>query len=385
MPSIDISSKKKIALVCSGGAVKAAAFHAGVVMALQDAGFRFLGGTREDNDETVIQDPKRLIRVYVGSSAGSLMSTFLAQGGKIKDILAGFMREPSAQGIPGLKYWEMLYPRVRSKSEMFSFDNFILSMFRNKSIQSPFSTHGIAKYLSSHVIKTEKFSELEADLFIVATELNQPKKVVFGKYCSAPFDPHLEYRNDVAISDACAGSMAIPPIYHPYSIQINGEKREYFDGEIREPLSSHIARDIGCDLIICSYTHQPARVALEKGSIADRGVQEIALQAIYQMIEQKIQLSRGTRRREKGLIDSVRKFFKEKELPESLCEELIEELEARMTYKSNVDYLYIRPRPTDYEMFLLPHFSLGRKHTERIVKKGYLSAATSLRSLKTEV
>ena len=34
-----ITNKKKVGLVCSGGGVKAAAFHMGVVSALRDKGF----------------------------------------------------------------------------------------------------------------------------------------------------------------------------------------------------------------------------------------------------------------------------------------------------------------------------------------------------------
>jgi predicted acylesterase/phospholipase RssA len=384
MAGIDISKKQKVAFVCSGGAVKAAAFHVGVAMALEQKGFRFLSGTRDSNLEGETRDPSRTVQVYVGSSAGSLVTTFLAQGGKLKELLASFREETSVQAIPGLKYWEMLFPRVRSRFEIFSFDNFLLNMLRSRTIQSPFSTQGIARYLRNNVIKTDRFSDLEADLFVVATELNQSRKVVFGKYKSAPQEPHLEYRNDVSVSDACAASMALPPIYHPYSIQIDGVRRDYFDGEIREPLSAHVARDTACDLIICSYTHQPIRVLPNKPSLADRGIQQVTLQAIYQSIEQKIQSARGTRAREKALIDRVRRFFKDKELPMNLAEELIEELEARMTFKANVDYIYIRPKASDHEMFLLPHFSLRRAKTERIARTGFLAAMSSIRGLNIE-
>ena len=378
--TIDFSKKKKIGLVCSGGAVKAAAFHVGVALALERKGFRFLGGPKVEANDGPQLDPSKTVQVYVGSSAGSLIGTYLAQGGKLKDMVASFVSEPSTQGIPGLKYWEMLYPRVRSARDFLSLDNFFFSMLKNRKIQSPFSTQGICNYLRNHIIKTEKFSELEADLFIVATELNQSRKCVFGKYLSAPADATLEYRNDVSISDACAGSMALPPIYHPYSIQIDGARRDYFDGEIREPLSSHIARDNGCDLIICSYTHQPLRIHPSSGTLADKNIQDISLQAISQAIEQKIQGSRNQKTREKAVLDNVKHFFAEKMLDSKIADELLDELEARMTYKRDVDYIYIRPRATDQSMFYSPHFSLDRRGTERVVKKGFLAGMTALES-----
>lgn len=383
MAGLELSSKKKVAFVCSGGAVKAAAFHFGVALALEQKGFRFSGGTREGLAEDTPTDPSKTIRVYVGSSAGSLVATLLSQGGKLKDLQGSFERVEGSS-IPGIKYWEMLFPRLSSAKDLFGLENFILDAFKHRSIQSPFSTNGIARYLRSHVIRTDRFSDLEPDLFIVATELNQSRKVVFGKYKSAPVAAYLEYRNDVSVSDACAASMALPPVYHPYSIQIGREKRDYFDGEIREPLSEHVARDIGCDLIICSYTHQPIRFPSDKGTLASKGINQVTLQAIYQAIEQKIYSSRSARLRERNVIDRVRKFFRDRQLPENLCDELIADLEVRMTYKSQVDYIYIHPRSSDLDMFLSPHFSLDKSKTERIAKKGYLAAMTALRGLRLD-
>jgi predicted acylesterase/phospholipase RssA len=391
MFSVDLSKKQKIGFVCSGGAVKAAAFHVGVAMALEHRGLRFQGGivganSTEDSDPASSNTPqKKPVSVYVGSSAGSLVTTFLAQGGNLKDLQASFFEKSEADGLPALKYWEMLFPRVRTGLDFFSLDNFLLGMVRKKSVQSPFTTHGIAKYLKNYVIRTDKFQDLEASLCVVATEVNQSRKVVFGKSKVSTTQPHVEYRNDVAISDACAASMALPPIYHPYTIQIEGQNRDYFDGEIREPLSSHIAKDMGCDLIICSYTHQPLRIPSGKGSIADKGIQSVTLQAIYQSIEQKIQSARGFREKEKNLIDTVWKFFDSNDLPKSMAEKLVNELESRMNYNSNVDYIYIRPKPTDEEMFTLPHFSLKKHHTEQIAKKGFFAAMQATRGLVSKL
>jgi len=383
MGTIDLSGKKKVGLVLSGGAVKAAAFHVGVVLALEHLGYSFQGGPWSGTGSlTDSSDPSRTVKTYVGSSAGSLVSTFLAEGARLKDVLSAFRADPTQDGIPGLKYWEMLYPRIRGAADLFDWGNFLMRMIRGQMIQSPFSTEGLVRYIRSNVAPIDRFSELEPELFIVTTELNRSRKVIFGKYRSVSDNPHVEYRDDVGVADACAASMAIPPIYHPYSLQIDGESRDFFDGEIREPLSPHIARDVGCDLIICSYTHQPIQLGhLKRTSLADRGVQEITLQALYQAIEQKIRSARGTRKRERNLIDEVKTFFREKELPDSLRDELVDRLETRMIYKPNVDYIYIHPKPTDLEMFAMPHFSLRRKHTESIVKRGYLSARATFKDL----
>jgi len=381
-PKINLSTKKKVAFICSGGAVKAAAFHVGVAMALEEAGFIFEGGLAHDASDLTGIDPSRAISCYVGSSAGALISAFLSNGGSIKELQATFQQSPDVEGIPGLKYWEMLSPRMRSARELLSFDNFFIRMLRKKQVQSVFGTEGISRYLRENILKTERFSELRSDLYIVTTELNRPQKVIFGKEKLSNSDPAYEYRTDVSIPDACAASMSLPPIYHPYSIQIEGERREFFDGEIWEPLSSHVGRDLGCDLVICSYTHQPMRLARQsKHSIADMGIEKITLQAIYQSIEQKIRSARGSRRRAKEDLDIVKKFCKDEGIEAERSERLLERLEQRMVYNSEIDYIYIHPRATDLEMFNAPHFSLNRTTTESITRKGYIAGKLALRNI----
>ena len=72
---IKLKGKKKIALVLSGGGVKAAAFHIGVCHALKEKGFKFIGGSRDKvEDDPNYSDPLA-IKTYVGSSAGALVSS----------------------------------------------------------------------------------------------------------------------------------------------------------------------------------------------------------------------------------------------------------------------------------------------------------------------
>jgi predicted acylesterase/phospholipase RssA len=75
---VGIRGKKKPALVLSGGGIKAAAFHAGVCLALKEKGFRFAGGTKDEVDHH--HHDHRTIATYVGSSAGAIVTSFLASG-----------------------------------------------------------------------------------------------------------------------------------------------------------------------------------------------------------------------------------------------------------------------------------------------------------------
>jgi len=93
--------KKRIALVLSGGGVKAAAFHVGVCLALREKGFKFSGGVRPDKDPEnqpqpdqplVFENGPLTFSIYVGSSAGAVVSSFLAAGHSIDAIIDAFTR-----------------------------------------------------------------------------------------------------------------------------------------------------------------------------------------------------------------------------------------------------------------------------------------------------
>ena len=84
-----LSEKTKPALVLSGGGVKAAAFHIGVCLALQEKGFRFAGGS-PDRVKSQYPEDRLTFKTYVGSSAGSVVSTFLACGYSVDSIINAF-------------------------------------------------------------------------------------------------------------------------------------------------------------------------------------------------------------------------------------------------------------------------------------------------------
>ena len=84
-----LSDKKKVALVLSGGGVKAAAFHIGVCLALREKGFKFAGGTSA-RDRLEFEGKPLTINLYVGSSAGSVLATFLASGYSLDAIIEAF-------------------------------------------------------------------------------------------------------------------------------------------------------------------------------------------------------------------------------------------------------------------------------------------------------
>lgn len=401
---IPIGPKKKIAFVCSGGATKAGAFHLGVALALQEQGFKFYGGTTPATPESEIRPPGPMeISTYVGSSAGAIITTCLAAGYSLDNIFNSFLSRPPSDPLdavpkllPRLTYQKMFRLRAALAREQISqimlskkifsnlmqgnFDAFL--QFKWLKTTGLFSTAGIEQYLREEVLMSNRFQDYLADLFIVATQLNHSRKVVFGKYNYQP-PPHdltCQYNNDVPISDACAASTALPFIYAPYPIKNQNDKTIYFiDGEIRETLSTHVAVDAGADLVIASYSHQPYHFSRDVGSLTEHGLPAILVQSAYLLIEQKINNHVHNKQVQRNAINAVSRYCKQQGVSEEHRRRLCEILEAELHHRMSVDTIYIHPSPSDGRLFFSEHFSLSPNRLAEIVRSGFRAAIEALR------
>jgi len=371
MKKIRVKNKNKIAIVFSGGVVKAAAFHIGVVSALRDFGITFKGGIKKTEDQPDTTAGENEISVYVGSSAGSLVSSFLAQGGEIDDLINIFNKNIKDSNIPNLKLWELVHPRALGQLKFLFPKEFIFKFLKDKTIQSPFGTQGIVKYLKNHIVKTSDFSKIDSELYIVTTDLNSDKKIICGSKELKSNNLCNIYRTDISLLDAAAASMSLPPLYHPFRVKVGDEILDLYDGELKQPLNEHVAIEAGADLIICSYTHQPLNVLKNSKSLSSEGIHNISLQAFYQMFEGKIKDAQDSRLKEKLLLADVKDFFEQNNLDQELAEELMKSLEKRMNYRRNLDFIFIHPDPTDIKMFQAPNFSLNKKKMNDVLKNGY--------------
>jgi predicted acylesterase/phospholipase RssA len=384
-------NKKSVALVLSGGGIKAAAFHIGVCLALEEKGFKFRGGLKKNVSEEI--EPLT-INTYVGSSAGAIISSFLASGYTVEDLIIAFEMgiKKKSQTNPKLKpltYWDIfalnspgflraIPTKFRTKSLVTGgLESFLKNGFK---LNGLFSTRGLEKYLRSHVLPTNDFSELASKLYIVATALNSSRKAVFGPHQESSVDDKIMNLKYSSISEAAAASMSLPPVYCPYGIKDDsGEKVYFFDGEIRDTLSTHVASDNGADLVIASYSIQPYHYNEKMGSLHEYGIPLIINQALYQVVEQKILKNMEHHEVTKAIYKAIDGYFRERDLPEEHREKILEIVTKRSNYKKDVDYLYIHPNPQDYEMFFVDHFSLNKEILERIVKIGFKSALKVLR------
>lgn len=399
-----IGHKRKIAFVCAGGATKAGAFHLGVALALQEHGFRFFGGQASTTGENKIPGPMD-ISTYVGSSAGSIITSYLAAGYSLENIFNSFLsRHPSEvdpkdltpKALPRLTYQKMFKFRpaiAREQISQFTFmrntvgklmsgDWEALLQLQWLKATGIFSTAGIEQYMRDEVLPSNRFQDYLADLFIVATQLNHSRKVVFGKYGyePPPWDLTCQYNNDVEVSEACAASTALPVIYAPHPIKNENNKTIYYiDGEIRDTLSSHVAADAGADLIFASYTHQPYHFLREVGSLTDYGLPSIAIQSIYLLVEQKINNHIFNRDIQRQAINSVSKYCKENGISEEHRRRICGILEKELHHRVDVDTIYIHPQPGDSQMFFGDHFTLSPKKMSEMVRSGFKAAIDTLR------
>lgn len=379
---------KKTAFVLSGGVVKAAAWHIGVAQALEDLGFEF------STYENLIPSSAHKISTYIGSSSGCLVALYLASGHDPHTLTDVYLNPKYTGELRPINYKDILSIRrkfiPKALHEYYSpLENFpfgIRSLLRPFfKMSGLFSTTGLHNYLTNIVLKSQEF-EKYPDLFIVATQLDHSRKVIFSKYKypNPKHDQTISYYQGVNIADAAAASMSLPPFYTPYPI-VNphtGNIDYYIDGEIRETLSTHIAMDTNCEVIFSSWTHSPYHFQSEIGSLVNYGIPSIAVQSIYLLLQKKIVNHRNWYQTHLKVLDIVSEYLKENHFNNTKREELLSILENKLNVKKNVQLIDLFPSHDDYKTFFTSSFSLkkedlkhlsiaGHKRTFRIIQEKF--------------
>lgn len=393
-----IEQKKKIALVLSGGGIKAAAYHIGVCLALQEKGFKFAGGSKSVVHQQFSTDDPKTIRLYVGSSAGAFVAAILSAGYSIESLINAFELGIGEKAVYDKNDLEYLKPfgyrsifNLNSKGLLRFIPDALLSkslvtggleaMLKNGlKLNGLFSTRGLEKYLRQHALIENDFSKLGVELYIVATQLNHTRKALFGPWDKSSKNSDYKYINYASISEAVSCSTALPPVFSPYGIKNEaGKEIFYYDGEIRETLSTHVAEDQGADLIFASYSMEPYHFTEEMGSLHKYGIPVILNQALYQNLQQKVIRAKQQKEDMKSTFLEIETYLESQNIDKALRAQLLEIFEKGLNYKRNVDYVYISPRPQNYEMFFVDHFSLNPKILERIVRIGFKAGISALR------
>lgn len=271
--------RTKTALVLAGGGLTGAVYEIGALRAIDD-----LLVDRSVND----------FDIYVGTSAGALVSTFLAQGispHEIMDALAGqHATVPPLE--PGdlfnlnrkdLLRWGVKIPRtllgatshyLRHVNDMTFFD--VVWLFLDALPSGVYDNKSLERYLE-RVLKIQgkstHFHDLERELYIIATDLDNGQRTVFS----------AEQHANVPIPRAVAASSAVPVLYKP--VRIDGH--DYVDGAARGNASLDIAVEHGANLIVCinplvpldnsEHSHIPI-LGPDAAFLSDKGAASIAQQ-----------------------------------------------------------------------------------------------------------
>jgi predicted acylesterase/phospholipase RssA len=271
----------KTALVLAGGGLTGAVYEIGALRAIDDL---LVDRTVNDFD------------IYVGTSAGALVASLLANGVSPETMLQ--IMDGSNQEVEPIQRRHIfkisqkdlvkssvkLPPRLLASGssyllnvdEMTFFD--LLWSLTSALPAGLYDALGLDDYLSGALETlgySNRFNELPRDLFIIATDLDSGERVVFG--------PGV--REDVPISTAVAASSALPILYKPVRI---GDD-EYVDGGLRGNASLDLAIEHGATLVVCinpmvpyehrHQSHDPAP-AKEPGYLSDKGIQSIANQTL---------------------------------------------------------------------------------------------------------
>ena len=184
-------------------------------------------------------------------------------------------------------------------------------------------------------------------------------------------------------SNVCTGGMRSDYSDNVVSFgsQAVGNQTYFFDGEIRDTMSTHVAADHGADLIIASNSIQPYHYNETMGSLHKYGIPVILNQALYQVVQQKIEQHINRGKEIASIYNAVSGYLRQIDLPNEQREKLLSIITERTNYSPKTDYIYINPDPQDYKTFFADHFSLNSEILRNTVQSGFRSAISTLRKL----
>lgn len=233
----------KIALVLAGGGLTGAVYEIGALRAMDDL---LVDRTVNDFD------------IYVGTSAGALVSAMLANGLNPELMMQSVARDHP--DIPPLSREDLFYFESKDLMRLgFKFPQVLLEAWKHylrhqddmnlfdlifslsESLPAGlYSNQALERYMRrnlKHLGLSNRFDQLERELYIIATDLDNGQRAVFSH----------EQNSDVPISLAVAASTALPVFYKPVRI---GD-HDYIDGGMRGNASLDVAIEHGATLVVC--------------------------------------------------------------------------------------------------------------------------------------
>lgn len=233
----------KMALVLAGGGIAGAVYEMGALRAIDDL---LVDRTVNDFD------------IYVGTSAGALVSSALVNGLTPQEMLQSV--EGTHPLLPTVQRRDLFRLNARSTFDrLWRLPGVLRSMFEHYSanphdlnlidllwelsnvlpaaIYDSMALEAYMRRMLRNTAATNHFHRLQKELYIIATSLGSGRRVVFG---DEPF-------RNVPISLAVAASSAVPVVYNP--VRIGND--DYVDGGIRGNASLDVAIEKGAKLVVC--------------------------------------------------------------------------------------------------------------------------------------
>ena len=236
----------KVAFVASGGAARGLA-HLGVLRACEDLGIH----------------PE----IFVGASAGAIISAFYAQNTPL-DVLVDGYRPPWRRRHPGRPHLGM--------STFFGLPGLSEVLDPGHLTSGLFSIDKLERYLARQ-LPINDFRKLPYSVMVTAVDVDRAQRVVFGH----------GHDDAVPISQAVAASCCVPGLFRPYRIG----QAYHLDGEVVRTLSADLAVQAGADVVIASNIYRPSDPeATHQRSIARQGVVRVLRQTINIVLTQKEQM-----------------------------------------------------------------------------------------------
>lgn len=402
MPTL-FTQYKKPALVLGGGGTKAAAFHTGVCVALQEKGFLFSGGTEKQVKEIVNQaNNQPVFQTYIGSSAGAIICSFLAKGYSIEDILKATINKKevnffnhswfkkSTVKLPAIKYRDLfsfnlnLDEAKKLLKSFVSFNTFKQTLSLESLLKAYLPISGILspqkieKYFKNKVGLQNEFKQLGVDLFILCSKLDQLGLTAFSKYQKNYSD--IEYADYSLISEALAASTAMPGLFSPYPITNQKKEAQFFyDGGILEDWAPKIADIQKADLVVLSNPIIPYHYHESKGSLSTHGIPLILTQAIYQLIYKQTKTEKDRKTQLHNTFNSLKKHLDSLKLSSEEKDKIFNIIEKKINFQHHTKYIYIQPEKTDYQLFWSDHISLNKTLLSYAFKKGLKAGLQALK------
>lgn len=270
----------RTALVLAGGGVSGAVYEIGALRAI---------------DELLVNRTVNDFDIYVGTSAGALVSAYLANGLSSVDLMRvvnashPMARFPEAKHLFRFNTGEILrrslsLPRrlvrtgidtLASRGRVSVLD-MVFSGLGSALPSGIYDNRAYGEWMRDTLAQTgcsNRFDQLARDLYIIATELDTGHRAVFSQRTPS-----------VPISDAVAASSAVPIIYKPFRI---GDK-EFIDGGTRGNASLDVAIEQGAKLVVCINSLVPFDSGGQSGPksdlISERGLEAVSAQATRVML-----------------------------------------------------------------------------------------------------